>query len=496
MSGGSREAARSLSPQPMHKEVPMHESHIRRTARATMALLVVSTISPFHGYADVAAFRDAASFEQQAAGNPIFDCTGMQQTSARLKAGLPVQDEWIRRTEEQLRAAERGVTESKQALQDLAIKNAIQLAQSQLSAAADMKTALENAKGFSTLKRGQWLQKVDRIKQLGEQIDNASKVGNSAIAGNNLGKLMQENRATLQDFINQISESGIADELGIKAASFAGPVGVLVVETFMVARDTALALGGGVISASEAATARQNLDQMRLARRDVANRANELDKILASPESNCTPKPAAPQDRIQVQRPADTPATPPATPAPAPSLPTTPSAKGGGGPGPLTWVLIGVAGAAGAVVASTYTPYTDDYTTPLGSTGGGTTTGGGGGTSSTTATYSATVQRSCTVGSVNANPLNPGFIEPCNSAVAGGSCGPTDFTITVTGSTARDCGGWLFNPTVSGNTLSARYDGVCGSGGINVSGPLGGTISGSGTCRGNNYTVTISTTRR
>ena len=461
----------------------MHESHIRRTARATIALLVMSTISPFHGY--------ATAFEQQAAGNPIFDCAGMQQTSARLKAGLPVQDEWIRRTEEHLRAAERGVTESKEALQDMAIKQAIQLAQSQLSAAAEMKTALENARGFSTLKRGQWLQKVDRIKQLGEQIDNASKVGNSAIAGNNLGKLMQENRATLQDFINQISESGIADELGIKAASFAGPVGVLVVETFMVARDTALALGGGVISASEAATARQNLDQMRLARRDVANRANELDKILASPESNCTPKPPAPQDRIQVQRPAE-------TPAPTPSLPTTPSAKGGGGPGPLTWALIGVAGAAGAVVASTYTGYTDDYTNPLGSTSTSTSTTGssGGGTSSGTATYGATVQRSCTVGSVNANPLNPGFIEPCNSAVAGGTCGPTDFTITVTGSTVRDCGGWLQNASVSGNTLTALYNGVCGSGGITVSGPLGGTVSGSGTCRGNNYTVTISTTRR
>jgi len=461
----------------------MHQSYIRRTARATIALLVVSAISPFHGY--------AAAFEQQAAGNPIFDCTGMQQTSARLKAGLPVQDEWIRRTEEQLRAAERGVTESKQALQDMAIKNAIQLAQSQLSAAADMKTALENARGFSTLKRGQWLQKVDRIKQLGEQIDNASKVGTSAVAGNNLGKLMQENRATLQDFINQISESGIADELGIKAASFAGPVGVLVVETFMVARDTALALGGGVISASEAATARQNLDQMRLARRDVANRAFELDKILASPESNCTPKPPAPQDRIQVQRPAETPAT-------TPSLPTTPAAKGGGGPGPLTWALIGVAGAAGVVVASTYQPYTDDYTTPLGSTSTSTSTTGssGGGTSSSTATYGATVQRSCTVGSVNANPLNPGFIEPCNSAVAGGTCGPTDFTITVTGSTVRDCGGWLQNASVSGNTLTALYNGVCGSGGITVSGPLGGTVSGSGTCRGNNYTVTISTTRR
>jgi hypothetical protein len=468
----------------MHKEVPMHESHIRRTARATIALLVLSTISPY-----------AEAFGQQAAGRPIVDCTGMQSTSARLKAGLPVQDEWIRRTEEQLRAAERGVTESKEALQDMAIKSAIQLAQNQLSAAAEMKTALENAGGYSLRRRGEWLQKVDRIKQLGEDIDNASKMANSAAAGNTLGKLMQTNRATLQDFVNQISEAGIADELGLKAATFAGPAGVLVVETFMVARDTALALGSGVISANEAATARQNLEQMRAARKDVANRAYELDSILASPD--CAPKPPAPQDRIQVQRPAETPATPPTeTPAP-PSLPTTPSAKGGGGPGPLTWALIGVAGAAGAVVASTYTGYTDDYTTPLGSTGGGTSSGGGSTNSGGgTATYGATVQRSCTLGSANSNPLNPGFIEPCNQAVAGGTCGPTDFTITVTGSTVRDCGGWLANASVSGNTLSARYDGVCGTGGINVTGPLGGTISGSGTCRGNNYTVTISTTRR
>lgn len=286
----------------------MHESHIRRTARAAIALLVVSMISPSQGYADATAFP-AAAFGQQAAGQPIFDCTGMQATSARLKAGLPVQDEWIRRTEEQLRAAERGVTESKEALQGMAVKAALDLAQRQLGAAAELKTALENANGFSTLKRGQWLQKVDKIKQLGEAIEKAS---NSAAAGNRLGELMQTNRATLQDFINEISESGIADELGVKAAAFAGPVGVLVVETFMVARDTALALGSGVISASEAASARQNIAQMRAGRNDVASRAYELDTIVSS---SCAPKPPAPQDRIQVQPPAEAPSTEPPPPS-------------------------------------------------------------------------------------------------------------------------------------------------------------------------------------
>lgn len=468
----------------------MHESHIRRTARATIAFLVVSAISPVHGYADLAAVRAAAAFEQQAAGQPIFDCSGMQSTSARLKAGLPVQDEWIRRTEEQLRAAERGVTESKEALQDMAIKSAIQLVQSQLSAAADMKTALENARGFSTLKRGQWLQKVDRIKQLAEDIDNASKIGNAAAAGNSLGRLMQTNRATLQDFINQISESGIADELGIKAAAFAGPVGALVVETFMVARDTALALGSGVLSANEAATARQNLAQMRAARSDVASRAYELDTILAS--NNCAPKPPPPQDRIQVQRPAETPAAPPAeTPAATPSLPTTPAPSGGGG---HTGALIGILGAAigGGLAYGYLAKPVDDYGLPTGGGSSTTTTGGGG--SSTNGTYSASVTRSCTLGSVNANPLSPSFIEPCNQAVnTGGSCSPVSFTFTVSGSSIQDCGGWLANGSVSGGQVSVRYDGVCGTGGIPVSGSLsGGTLSGSGVCRGNNYTVSIS----
>ncbi|MEI6244930.1 MAG: hypothetical protein WCQ64_07765 [Acidobacteriota bacterium] len=62
--------------------------------------------------------------QAQAAGQPIFDCSGLQATSARLKAGLPVQNEWIRRTEEQLKAAREGVQQSKEALQELAFKTA------------------------------------------------------------------------------------------------------------------------------------------------------------------------------------------------------------------------------------------------------------------------------------------------------------------------------------------------------------------------------------
>lgn len=117
-------------------------------------------------------------------------------------------------------------------------------------------------------------------------------------------------------------------------------------------------------------------------------------------------------------------------------------------------------------------------------------------TTSSTTNYSATASRTCSTGPANTNPLSSGFIEPCVQATAGGSCGPTSFTFSVTGSTLRDCGGWLANSVVTGSSVTALYTGVCGSGGITVSGTLGGTLSGSGTCRGNSYTVSISTTRQ
>lgn len=333
----------------------------------TIATFVLSTVSPFQGYA-------GASFAQQAAGQPIFDCTGMQATSARLKAGLPVQEEWIRSTEAQLRAAEDGVSQSKAALQDIALKAARDLVVHQLETVRAFETAIENARGFSSLNRAKWLGRVDDIKEMAEGVDGVVKLGTAGLAGNNLGMLMQKNRATLQDFINQVQESGISDELGLKAATFAGPAGVLVVESFTVARDVSFALLEGRMSANEAAAARENLGQMRAAKSAVESRAYELDSILAS---DCAPRPTAPSDRILVETAAEPPSAPPEQ--------TPPSSGGGASAGKVVGIvaLVGGVGIGTWVGLKELNKFADGLTPDpqpgTGGSGGGSGGSGGGG---------------------------------------------------------------------------------------------------------------------
>ncbi len=199
---------------------------------------------------------------------------------------------------------------------------------------------------------------------------------------------------------------------------------------------------------------------------------------------------------------ARTKARPVTTTASRPPQGTTPPRKSGVGKTIGTIAAVGVAAGGGLYAYNTYKTsqeetqaLLDDIAGLRNPTSTNTTT-----TTTTTTTsggnYSATVARSCTLGPSNTNPLSSSFIEGCTQATAGGSCGPTSFTFTVTGSTVRDCAGWFGNGQVSGNTLTAVYTGVCGAGGITVSGTPGGTISGTGTCRGNSYTVTITTTRQ
>ena len=310
--------------------------------RSAIAALVALTLVPV----SAASPRRQA----QAAGGPIFDCTGMQATAARLKAGLPVQDEWIRRTEEQLRVAREGVQQSKEALQGLALKTARDLVAHQLKLVRDLQTAIANAKGYSPIGRQKWLARVEKLK---EGADAIEKLANSGKAGADLGTAISKNRGTLEEFVKQVNESGISDELGIKAAEFAGPVGVAVVETFVAARDASFALWEGKMTADELNSAERNLNQMRAARQTVQSRAYELDGIVASPD--CAPTPAAPQGRATTTSPTPAPVPPASSPAtsspvppakadaPAPTGAATTTSGGGHGGA----VLLGLAAVGG-----------------------------------------------------------------------------------------------------------------------------------------------------
>lgn len=311
----------------------------------TLALLLVMAASrPAHSTAILPddEVMTPIPAQAQAAGQPIFDCSGMQSTAARLKAGLPIQDEWIRRTEEQLQAARAGVQQSKEALKGLALKTARDMALNQLKMINDLRATIEGARGYKAGAQAQWLARVDKLK---ESADAIEKLVNAGTAGAELGAAISQNRGTLETFVQQINESGISDELGLKAAELAGPVGVAVVETFVAGRDAFFAAYEGKTSADELNAAERSLAQMRAAKSLVESRAYELDGIVAS---ECAPKPPAPRDRISVTPPdAPTAAPAPATPPTKPGASAPTKMKGGGGAGAGVVIGLAIAGGAG-----------------------------------------------------------------------------------------------------------------------------------------------------
>ena len=310
--------------------------------RSAIAALVALTLVPV----------SAASPKRQAqaAGRPIFDCTGMQATAARLKAGLPVQDGWIRSTEEQIKAARAGVMQSRDAMWALAFKTLTNAATHQLALAREFQDQIENLQGYSPLARQKWL---ERVKKLKESADDLEKIANSAKAGVDLGPAIAKNRLTLEEFVKQIGESSISDEIGIKAAAFAGPAGVAVVETFLLGRDVSFAFAEGKMSVDELKAAERNLDNMRAARSAVQSRAYELDGIVASPD--CAPAVAASKSGTTAPSPAPAPVPPassPATSSPVPPAKAEPPAPPGStvtpGGGHGGSVLLGLAVVGGA----------------------------------------------------------------------------------------------------------------------------------------------------
>lgn len=339
------------------------------TPRFVIPLLLTTLTAPAPAWLE--------SAQAQAPGAPIFDCAGMQATAARLRAGLPVQDEWIARTEAQLREAEAGVRQSKAELQQIALKSARDLAAHQLAQARVMRDMIEQQQGWSSLTRRRWLARVDEIQKLGEEVEKATSAGTAGLEGFTLGTAIARNRAKLSDFANFLQDSGISDEAAkVAAGAVMGPAGALLVESFAVTRDIFYAGLSGALSADEADVARQNLASMKAARQLADTKIFELER-----EPACAPRTPVPEDRIAVQPEPAAPATPPST---TPSAPATPAqapagsmVKKRGHGGAATLAVLAAGGAAGLYAYNKYktsetcTPTTSNIIAICSSQGGG-----------------------------------------------------------------------------------------------------------------------------
>lgn len=324
---------------------------IRRTALLTALALASGPAAPITTYS-APAWR-----QNQAAGHPIADCDALRATAARMRAGLPAQDEAIRRTEDQLAAARQGVHESTQEAQIAVVKAATAYAVHQLDTVRDLETAVENAKGASSLARRKWLARLDEFKRSAENIE---KFSNSAAAGADLGAAIRDNQELLRRFIVDVDASGISDDLAMKAATFAGPMGVLTLEGLTVGRDLVYAGWSWYDMVKQEDAAARNLEEMQTARRAIDSRIYEIQGILADPDFQCATPAPPPSDRIMTQPPEPTPAVMTPVPAPAPA-----PRKGHGAANAAALLLI--AGGAGTALYA-YNKYknTTTCTAPTG----------------------------------------------------------------------------------------------------------------------------------
>jgi hypothetical protein len=159
---------------------------VRTIASTLAALLALSGPVPARARADAA--------QAQAAGAPIVpSCGAMQATVNKLKSGLPLQDEWIKRSEAQLRAAEDGVRGAQEELQSMALKAAVDLVDRQLEIVRELKSGIAKA-AASNATRQKWLDRVDMIKKAAEKVEDAEKLGKAGVEGNQLGAAIAQNR--------------------------------------------------------------------------------------------------------------------------------------------------------------------------------------------------------------------------------------------------------------------------------------------------------------
>jgi len=227
-----------------------------------------------------------------APGSPIFDCSGDAATINHLVAGLPVQQEAIRRSQAALDAArddaQHDSAEARAKWTEGTIKMLASTASSVASSSQKLLASEENLKAAGipakVAARYKFLQKVRQIHEISDKLEGASK---AYFAGNAFGNtvLVQKSAHDLAELIAEagilLVDSGIAEEAGGKLAlALWGPIGELGFKGVTTGLDLLTATSTGFISAAEADRAALNLEVMRSEYQRIQGRIYDLQQEL------------------------------------------------------------------------------------------------------------------------------------------------------------------------------------------------------------------------
>ncbi len=229
-------------------------------------------------------------------GTRIMDCKAGKVVRGRLAAGLPVQEDAIKKSEALVQAMAKDVAAANAETRRIILQGAIQeskaYAQRVLTSVKALRSQIEMAKGLDKAKRDALIRTVNAIAWGGEDLSQAGGAGYEA--GVELQKKvdnLSRHIGTLWDKV--VMESGVAEKAGEElAGKLWGPLGELGFRGAKLSIELTVAVGSGIISKAEKETAERNLDVMRRQYREAKGKISELDRDMAE---LCTAKQEARQ---------------------------------------------------------------------------------------------------------------------------------------------------------------------------------------------------------
>jgi hypothetical protein len=218
------------------------------------------------------------------------DCEKAGATRQRMAGGLPVQLDAIRRTEAQIDAARKSMSETSEEAKALAMEKTkeavLEYASETATAARNLRWQVEKLKstGADRKTRDAILKSLQTITFSGEDLQKASRAGYSSgkELPNKVGSLARQLAIVNKLFV----DSGIADKLGeTLAESAGGPLGGFAFKGARLSIDIGVLYAQDKLSRDEYNRAMKNLDIMRTQYRRSEAKIKSLDRDLAT---HCT----------------------------------------------------------------------------------------------------------------------------------------------------------------------------------------------------------------
>jgi hypothetical protein len=248
----------------------------------------------------------AATFS--APGAPIFDCQGDRAMITRLIAGLPAQDEAIKRTVLAISAAnsDSAVAREKALMAGFKTLNAAATTVSQLSETALAKVEGLKSHGITNAAaRFRLLEEIKSLAEDGQTLADATEFKEKVVTyyetGEGIGEILRVREAAQRTLDKMaaiqklLHESGVEDDALEEIASqmalsglgpIGGPIGDALVHTIANGSEFVTKTAQEWNSTREAETAQRNLNVMRDQQRLVRERIYDLQQELAQVCSN------------------------------------------------------------------------------------------------------------------------------------------------------------------------------------------------------------------